>query len=42
MNGWTRVLHLAAESREATPRKGTCSTSTIIHEVKHTYPWGGI
>jgi hypothetical protein len=34
------VLELAADKREATPRKGARSTSTNAHEVKLTHPRG--
>jgi hypothetical protein len=37
ISGGTRVLELAADSQEATPRKGARSTSNIAHEVEHTH-----
>jgi hypothetical protein len=40
INGGTRVLELAADSREATPRKGARLTSSVALEVKHTHPKG--
>jgi hypothetical protein len=41
INGGTRVLELAADSREATPWKGARSTSTTAPEVKHSHLGGG-
>jgi hypothetical protein len=38
--GGTRLLELAADNREAALGKGVRSSSTIAHEVDHTYLWG--
>jgi hypothetical protein len=40
MSGGTRVLELAAVSRDATPKKGTRSTSTNALEVEQTHSRG--
>jgi hypothetical protein len=39
INDGTRVLERAVGGREAGPREGARSTSTIAQEVEHTHPW---
>jgi hypothetical protein len=41
INGGTRVLEVAADIREATPRKGARSTLASAHEVEQTHPGDG-